>query len=151
MSFSHVMWCLFLQCIPGLWWACVSVTQFLKRQDTPSWICLQYVFTFNPQELIHINLQCIDCLKMLFKGLGSVRFFFMLNSYKILHRCKATFSKAIIPVFSVTWPFRNHSNMIICCSRNISDYYQYWKHLSCFIFLWKLIHLIFLDFLINRK
>ncbi len=30
--------------------------------------------------------------------------------------------------------FRNHSNMMICCSRNISDYYQCWKH---FIFLWK--------------
>jgi len=27
-------------------------------------------------------------------------------------------------VFSVTWSFRNHSNMMICCSRNISYYYQ---------------------------
>jgi len=26
--------------------------------------------------------------------------------------------KAVITqVFSVTWPFRNHSNMMICCSR----------------------------------
>ncbi len=25
--------------------------------------------------------------------------------------------------------FRNHSNMLICCSRNISYCYQYWKHL----------------------
>ncbi len=43
----------------------------------------------------------------------------------------------ITPVFSVTWSFRNHSNMLICCSRNISDYYQCWKQLCCFIFWWK--------------
>ncbi len=34
--------------------------------------------------------------------------------------------------------FRNHSNMLICCSRNISDYYQCWKQLCCFIFLWNI-------------
>ncbi len=32
--------------------------------------------------------------------------------------------------------FRNHSNILICCSRNISDYYQCWKQLCCFIYLW---------------
>jgi len=27
-----------------------------------------------------------------------------------------------------TWSFRNHSNMAICCSRNIPYYYdQFWK------------------------
>ncbi len=31
--------------------------------------------------------------------------------------------------------FRNHSNVLICCSRNISDYYQCWKQLCCTIFL----------------
>ncbi len=31
------------------------------------------------------------------------------------------------PVFSVTWSFGNHSNMLISCSRNISYYYQWWK------------------------
>jgi len=35
----------------------------------------------------------------------------------------------ITPVFSVTWSFRNHSNMRIWCSRNISYYYQCWKQL----------------------
>jgi len=35
---------------------------------------------------------------------------------------------------SVTWSFRNLSNMLICCSRNISYYYQCWKQ-CCF--LWK--------------
>ncbi len=33
--------------------------------------------------------------------------------------------------------FRNHSNMLICCSRNISDYYQCWKQLCCTVFLCK--------------
>jgi len=33
----------------------------------------------------------------------------------------------ITSVFSVTWSFRNHSNMQIYCSRNFSDYYyQCW-------------------------
>ncbi len=37
--------------------------------------------------------------------------------------------KSIFPVFSVTWFFRNHSNMLICCSRNIVDYF--WFENSC--------------------
>ncbi len=41
--------------------------------------------------------------------------------------------RIITPVFSVTWSFRNHSNMMICCPRNI-PYYQSWKSLCCFIF-----------------
>ncbi len=37
----------------------------------------------------------------------------------------------ITTVVSVTWSLRNHSNMLICCSRNISYYYQCWKQLCC--------------------
>jgi len=37
------------------------------------------------------------------------------------------FSSAITPVFSVTCSFRNHSNMLIWCSVNIS----YWCVKSC--------------------
>ncbi len=47
--------------------------------------------------------------------------------------------------------FRNHNNMLICCSRNIYDYYQCWKQLCCTIFLWKLMHFIFQDSQMNRK
>jgi len=36
--------------------------------------------------------------------------------------------------FSVTWSFRNHSNLMIRCSRNISS--QCWKQLFAY-FLWK--------------
>ncbi len=35
---------------------------------------------------------------------------------------KAEFSASLLQ-----WSFRNHSNMLICCSRNISDYYHNWK------------------------
>ncbi len=35
--------------------------------------------------------------------------------------------RIITPVFSVTWPFRNHSNILICCSGNI--YYYYYQYL----------------------
>ncbi len=34
------------------------------------------------------------------------------------------------PALRVTWSFRNHSNILICCSRNISDYYQCWNKTS---------------------
>jgi len=54
----------------------------------------------------------------------------------------------ITPVFSVTWSFRNHSNVMICCSRHNSNYYQFWKQLCFFIFLWKL-H--FQDCFMNRE
>jgi len=53
-----------------------------------------------------------------------------------------SFQGAFTPVFSVTWTFRNHSNMLICRSGNISYYYhhQFWKHLCCLtwnqIFWW---------------
>jgi len=33
----------------------------------------------------------------------------------------------ITPVSSVTWSFRNHYDMLICCSRNITCYYQCWN------------------------
>ncbi len=39
--------------------------------------------------------------------------------------------------------FRNHSNILICCSTNISDYYRCWKRLCCTIFLWKLWYILF--------
>jgi len=44
---------------------------------------------------------------------------------------KAEFSTSLLETF------RNHSNMMISSSRNISYYYQCWKPLCCFIFLWK--------------
>ncbi len=37
--------------------------------------------------------------------------------------CAAVIFSIITPVFSVTWSFRNHSNMLICCSRYVSYYY----------------------------
>ncbi len=44
-------------------------------------------------------------------------------------------------IFSVTWPFRNHSNMLICCSRNIYCFHQCLKQFiflkTGLIFLWK--------------
>ncbi len=53
----------------------------------------------------------------------------------MIYWCKSWIFIIITPVFSVTWSFRNHFNMMIWCSRNIS--YQCWKRLCCLIFLWK--------------
>jgi len=100
--------------------------------------------------------------KLVVKSVGSVRFLMFLKEVssahqgciylikkhkycEILLQCKITcffFCDAQLNFqhhyFSVTWFFRNYSNMLICWSRNISDYYQCWKQLYCFIFLWKL-------------
>jgi len=43
---------------------------------------------------------------------------------------------ALLLQSSVTWYFRDHSKMLICCSRHIS--YQCWKQLCSLIFIWKL-------------
>jgi len=40
----------------------------------------------------------------------------------------------ITPVFSVTWSFRNHSNMLMWCSRNIYNYYRCKKKTQLNIF-----------------
>ncbi len=47
----------------------------------------------------------------------------------------------ITAVFSATWSFRNQSNILIWCSRNISDYYSKYCAASyfcgnCFRILW---------------
>ncbi len=53
--------------------------------------------------------------------------FYLNIFYNVVYFCdgKAEFSAAITPVFSVTWSFRNHSKMLICC-------FQGWKQL-CFL------------------
>ncbi len=55
--------------------------------------------------------------------------------------------RIITPVFSVTWSFRNHSNMLIWYS-NIS--YKCWKQLCWLVFLWTLRNISFCRFLINK-
>ncbi len=60
----------------------------------------------------------------------------------IIYSCDQRYIFSIItPVFSVT--FRNYSNMLICCSRNICTYY-YYQYL-------KQLRISFLDSLMNRK
>ncbi len=48
----------------------------------------------------------------------------------LISETKAVFS-IITAVFSVTW---SSEIIIICCLRNIYDYYQCWKHLICCFF-----------------
>ncbi len=47
-------------------------------------------------------------------------------------------SLVITPVFSVTWSFINHSNMLIWCSRNISYIIINIENVCRFVFFWKL-------------
>ncbi len=60
----------------------------------------------------------------------------LLQFNKLMQSC--IFS-IITPVFSVTWSFRNHSNILICCSRKITDYHQCWKRIYFpeFFYEWK--------------
>ncbi len=48
--------------------------------------------------------------------------------------------------------FSNHSNMLICCTRNIYDYYQCWKQVRWSIVLWKPWYILFFRIhKMNRK
>ncbi len=60
--------------------------------------------------------------------------------------CQSWIFSTITPVFSVTWSFINHSDMLICCSRNISYYNQSWKQFCCIIFLWNPLCIYFMFF-----
>ncbi len=71
----------------------------------------------------------------------------------VIYCCDQSWIFSIItPVFSVTWSFRTHSIMPICCSRNIYDYYQCWKQVRWSIVLWKPRYILFFRIhKMNRK
>ncbi len=87
---------------------------------------------------------------------------FYVNMLNYIYFCDQSWIFIIItPVFSVTWSFRNHSNMLILSSVIInfywcsiinsgSSYYQCWKQFCCLIIFVETIH-IFWDSLKNRK
>jgi len=56
------------------------------------------------------------------------------NIVKYYSSVNHLFSSTITPVFSVTWPSRNHSNMRIWWSTHTYDYYQSWTQLCNFMF-----------------
>ncbi len=60
--------------------------------------------------------------------------FFYLNTFEnvFFSVIKKLFSSSLL-----TWSFRNHSNMLICCSRNIFVYYWCWNSCATSYFLWK--------------
>ncbi len=60
--------------------------------------------------------------------------------------CSCDGKAVLIPVFSVIWSFRNHSNMLIWCTRNIIIYAEN----SCADFLKTMIQ-IFQDWLMNKN
>ncbi len=64
-----------------------------------------------------------------------ISIFILIDLKMYFYSCSAKlhFQKSLW--YSVTWSFRNHCNMLICCLRNIS--YYCWKQSSCLIFLWK--------------
>ncbi len=71
------------------------------------------------------------------KNSNIVKYYYNLivQYFHIENSCDQSWIFSIItPVFSVTWSFRNHSNMLI--------YYQCWKQLCCFLFLYSLYTLI---------
>ncbi len=79
-------------------------------------------------------------------------FFFIIIS-NVMYSCdgKAEFSAAITLVFMIR---QNHSNMFICCTKNISSYYQWLKQLCCLMFFVKTVRLCFrmcLRFFCNKS
>ncbi len=96
--------------------------------------------------------------KYMFQSLELVRMFkvFEVSSVQLKNN---SFKVEFIPVttlnyssyFSFTSSFRNHSNMLVWCSRNSSCYYHHcWKLLLLNIFL-KTWYILFQDSLMNRR
>ncbi len=91
---------------------------FLKEVSSAQQGCVYLINTVILWEIIAI------------KKMFSVWIYCKILFISVLQRC--IFS-IITAVFSVTWS----SEIIIICSRNISDYYQWWKQLCFQIFFWK--------------
>ncbi len=83
------------------------------------WKCLMLI---KPAFLIKNTENC-NIVKYYYnlKDCISILMYFKISFISVMQSC--IFS-IITPVFSVTWSFRNHSDMMI--------YYQYWKQLCCF-------------------
>jgi len=130
----------------------ISVIQTIKNS-------LSYNIIFESQSL--------NTHTVLFKDLGSKQFFSYSMFWKKSLLCnKATLTVILWTIFTnkitfflfkcnlflwwQTWFFsRNQSNMLICCSRNISYFFQCYT--NRFIFLWKLeIHFFFQDSLTKK-
>ncbi len=78
------------------------------------------------------------------------KYLFSIWIFKTLsYSCDAKLNFQHDYLFSVTWSFRNHSNMLLWCWINISYYYWCWKPLWYFIFLCTPQYIFFS--LINRK
>jgi len=59
-------------------------------------------------------------------------FAYYISNWLLLPICFHNFPQQF-PVFSVPWSFRNHSNTLIWCSRNMYCYYQCLKQLNIFV------------------
>ncbi len=68
-----------------------------------------------------------------------IRLVLCFRDTNVIYSCECS-----APVFSVTWSFRNHFNMLICCSRNIYNMLKMFN-----VFVEAVIH--FLYYLINIK
>ncbi len=92
---------------------------------------------FNLKKIVHPKM-CLSCSRLhLFAKIyrkKTVKFEMLQfsNFFKFIYfcECKAECSVVITTVFIVTWSFRNHSNMLIWCSRNILYYYNWKKGLK---------------------
>ncbi len=84
-------------------WGCYNVSMFFKEVSYAHPGCTYLIKnTVKTVILWHFITISNNCFL----------FYFILKCNVILW-CKAQFSAAITPVFSVTWYFRNHSNMLI--------------------------------------
>ncbi len=106
------------------WFWLYLLVRFVKINENLNekfhWLSLQYSSVLQSlfTEAAFINQKYCENSEILLQFKITV---FHLNIFWILiYSCDQSWIFSIItPVFSVTWSFRNHSNMLIFCSRNI--------------------------------
>ncbi len=110
---------------------CIILLKKMVSKNIFYWFCKhRMMFTKAAFIWFRNTIKQLYC-EMLLQFKITVSIYFKMSFISVTQSC--IFS-IITPVFSVTWSVRNHSNMTICCSRNIS-YYQCWKHVCCLICL----------------
>jgi len=110
---------------------CSSAEHFQKPSTFPSSTCIDLLRVMHVCYIVQQQLACSQSIHQDQTFRNYHIYYHVKHSQSCHYRnviyysdVKADFLADITPVFSVTWSFRNHSDILIFCSRNISYYYQ---------------------------
>ncbi len=157
-SLQTVLSISFFPCWPMLWCQKSADRKILQYIERCTAECLPVEKCFCPHIDVKYHFKCfilVNVYLIFFVHQGCI--YLIKNTVQFLYKCeillqfKMTFLYKYILKCNIflrsKWNFQHHDSirqchmilqksMLICWSRNISNYYQCWKQLCCFIFLW---------------